>query len=110
MNTVHKPTSRDSFLPKEFASNNADNIKHNDLFIAEFVVVMDSDNDEDQIVAKKSQNLPFAETKYEFRKTLQQSTSGQPKATVAEVKVNEISVPGSQEDCRYMGDQEPQVS
>ncbi|KAM3930388.1 muscular LMNA-interacting protein isoform 2-T3 [Leptodactylus fuscus] len=108
LKTVHKSAPQNSFQRKECASNYPDNIKHNDLFIAEFVVVMDTDDDEDERFAKKSQTLPFEETKYEFRETLQQSTIGQPKATLAEVKVNEIYVPESHEDCHKVGDPEPQ--
>ncbi|XP_075719794.1 muscular LMNA-interacting protein [Rhinoderma darwinii] len=106
LNTVQKPSSRGSSLEKEWASKNPEDIKSNDLFIAEFVVVMD--DEEDEIIAKKSQTLPFEETKYDFRKTLQQSATGQPKATRAEIKAHEIYVPASQEDCSNVVDQEPQ--
>ncbi|XP_077146133.1 muscular LMNA-interacting protein isoform X1 [Ranitomeya variabilis] len=87
---VHKPISQESSLQKEFASNDPENIHHHDLFIAEFVVVMDSDDDE--IIAKKSLTLPFKETKYEFRETPLKG------------KANEIYVIGSQEDCQNISD------
>ncbi|XP_073531520.1 muscular LMNA-interacting protein isoform X2 [Phyllobates terribilis] len=104
--TVHKPTSQECSPQKEFASNDPENINHHDLFIAEFVVVMESDDDE--IIAKKSQTLPFKETKYEFRETLQQATMEQTKVTPLEGKANEIYVTGSQEDCRSVSDRESQ--
>ncbi|XP_066460012.1 muscular LMNA-interacting protein isoform X2 [Eleutherodactylus coqui] len=105
LDPVHKGTSPDSFLQSTL--NNSENIKHSDLFIAEFVVVMDSD-EEREIIAKKSQNLPFEEGKCEFRETLQRSTAGRPRATLAKVNANEIYGPGSQEDYRNVGGPEPQ--
>ncbi|KAM4042001.1 muscular LMNA-interacting protein isoform 1-T2 [Anomaloglossus baeobatrachus] len=105
-NTVHKPTSQETSLQKEFASNEPENINHHDLFIAEFVVVMDSDDDE--IIAKNSETLPFKETKYEFRETLQQATMEQPKVTPIERKANEMYVTESQEDGRSVSDRESQ--
>ncbi|XP_056421722.1 muscular LMNA-interacting protein [Hyla sarda] len=101
-NTIHKPTYRGSFLQEEFALNTPENTKHNDLFIAEFVVVMDSDDDENRIIASKPKILPFEEGKYEFSKTLQQSTTGQPKETVTIVE------DCRNEDCHNVDDQKPQ--
>ncbi|XP_069829527.1 muscular LMNA-interacting protein isoform X2 [Dendropsophus ebraccatus] len=106
-NAVYKPTYGNNLLQEELTSNYSENPKQNDLFIAEFVVVMDLDGDEEKITDKKSQALPFEKTKYEFRKTLRESP-GQPKATLLEFKPNESYVPGSQEDCRNVKDQEPQ--
>ncbi|XP_073445244.1 muscular LMNA-interacting protein [Dendrobates tinctorius] len=103
---VHKPTSQESSLHNEFPSNDPENIHHHDLFIAEFVVVMDSDDDE--IIAKKSLTLPYKEAKCKSRESLEQSTMEQRKVTPTKGNANEIYVIGSQEDCRSVSDLESQ--
>ncbi|KAG8581913.1 hypothetical protein GDO81_007837 [Engystomops pustulosus] len=107
LKTVHKAASKDRFLQKQFASNDLEDIKHNDLFIAEFVVLMDSDDEEDVKIAKTSQSLSFEETKYGFGEKLKQSTAQHPE-TVEDIKVKETHIPRSQKDCCNVGNLELQ--
>ncbi|XP_071998372.1 muscular LMNA-interacting protein isoform X5 [Engystomops pustulosus] len=108
LKTVHKAASKDRFLQKQFASNDLEDIKHNDLFIAEFVVLMDSDDEEDVKIAKTSQSLSFEETKYGFGEKLKQSTAQHPRETVEDIKVKETYIPRSQKDCCNVGNLELQ--
>ncbi|XP_071998380.1 muscular LMNA-interacting protein isoform X12 [Engystomops pustulosus] len=109
LKTVHKAASKDRFLQKQFASNDLEDIKHNDLFIAEFVVLMDSDDEEDVKIAKTSQSLSFEETKYGFGEKLKQSTAQHPRETVEDIKVKETYIPRSQKDCCNVGNLELQL-
>ncbi|XP_040284508.1 muscular LMNA-interacting protein isoform X4 [Bufo bufo] len=97
LDTAGKAASQDSLMQKKSDTNNPENINHKDLFIAEFVVVMD--DDEDEIITKEYQTLPFEESKYKFRETPQRSW--QPKV---EVKVKELYDHSLQENCRDVGE------
>ncbi|XP_044147399.1 muscular LMNA-interacting protein isoform X6 [Bufo gargarizans] len=97
LNTAGKATSQDSLMQTKSDTNNPENINHKDLFIAEFVVVMD--DDEDEIITKEYQTLPFEESKHKFRETPQRSW--QPKV---EVKVKELYDHSLQENCCDVGD------
>ncbi|XP_063772791.1 muscular LMNA-interacting protein isoform X2 [Pseudophryne corroboree] len=69
ISTCHRLRSENNFPRKNISSNDPEAIKNDDFFIAEFVVVMDSDDSEDEIIIKKTQPLPFQE------KRMQQSTT-----------------------------------
>ncbi|XP_075454286.1 muscular LMNA-interacting protein isoform X9 [Ascaphus truei] len=83
------------FPGKEVSSSNFEDMMQNDLFIAEFVLVMDSDEGEDDIMKKTDEILSFEEEGYESSGT-QVSATPEPKGNLAEVNVNEICVPEAQ--------------
>ncbi|MEE6476603.1 hypothetical protein FKM82_011137 [Ascaphus truei] len=91
------PTStiKHIFPGKEVSSSNFEDMMQNDLFIAEFVLVMDSDEGEDDIMKKTDEILSFDEEGYESSGT-QVSATPEPKGNLAEVNVNEICVPEAQ--------------
>ncbi|XP_073482780.1 muscular LMNA-interacting protein isoform X1 [Aquarana catesbeiana] len=84
LDVFHKQRSGNSFSKEVAASNSLEEIKHNDLFIAKFVVVMDSDDGEDEKITKKKKGAKDNE----FIRA-QQSTITQPKAALAEAYANE---------------------
>ncbi|XP_075058613.1 muscular LMNA-interacting protein isoform X2 [Mixophyes fleayi] len=101
LNTYHRPRSEDRFSRKKVPSNDPEAIKNDDLFIAEFVVVMDSDDSEEEITIEKT--LPLED------KGNQQSTTVQPKAKLGDVNANEMYVPESQQEfCHDVDDQKLQ--
>ncbi|XP_072264553.1 muscular LMNA-interacting protein isoform X2 [Pyxicephalus adspersus] len=95
---THEPSESflDSFRKEksgeEAASNKLEEIKHNDLFIAEFVVVMDSDDGEDEKFTKKK----IEAKDYEFLRA-QQSAITQPKEVLSEANVHTSDYPATQQ-------------
>ncbi|XP_040205770.1 muscular LMNA-interacting protein isoform X2 [Rana temporaria] len=95
LDVFHKQRSGDSFSKEVATSNSLEEIKHNDLFIAEFVVVMDSDDGEDEKIPKKKK----AAKDNEFIRA-QQSTIAKPKAALAEAFANELNDPTALHELR----------
>ncbi|KAM5165164.1 muscular LMNA-interacting protein [Mantella aurantiaca] len=92
LGAFHKLRSGNSFSKEETSSNNLEEIKHNDLFIAEFVEVMDFDDGEDEKIIKNKK-----EAKDDEFISAQRSTVAQPKATLTEANVYEIDDPEAQQ-------------
>ncbi|XP_077343939.1 muscular LMNA-interacting protein isoform X2 [Lithobates pipiens] len=104
LDVFHKQRSGDSFSKEVAASNSLEEIKHNDLFIAKFVVVMDSDDGEDEKITKKKKGAKDNE----FIRA-QQSTIAQPKAALVEAYANELNDPKDlHQFSPYLGHQELQ--
>ncbi|KAG8444917.1 hypothetical protein GDO86_009900, partial [Hymenochirus boettgeri] len=84
------------FLGQEIFPNHPKDMPQNDLFIAEFVVVMDSDESEDDVMHKNNQTLSFEEESYKISRAPLQAAE-EPGATLPEVNVNEIHIPEAHE-------------
>ncbi|KAM8953057.1 muscular LMNA-interacting protein [Pelodytes ibericus] len=84
------------FQGKVVSSSNLEDTAQNDLFIAEFVLVMDSDEDRDDIMDKNNQSLSSGEGNYETR--VNQSITPEPKPAIPLKHVNKQYVPEVQQD------------
>ncbi|XP_068137488.1 muscular LMNA-interacting protein isoform X1 [Hyperolius riggenbachi] len=104
--TRHKWNSERDFAKEEPASHSVKEIKHNDLFIAEFVAVMDSDDGEDELSKKQNQSIkPFEEKGCDFR-GIQQSTRAKPNADIARANENKMHFSKADDFSYDVSDQE----
>ncbi|XP_053566365.1 muscular LMNA-interacting protein isoform X2 [Bombina bombina] len=85
----HKRSNEQIFLGRGLHSNTLYDMKQNDLFIAEFVLVEDFEEDEE--ITKKNNETMSCEEGYESSGT-QVSATPEPAACISEVLVNELYV------------------
>ncbi|KAM4694008.1 muscular LMNA-interacting protein isoform 2-T2 [Discoglossus pictus] len=91
-----KTNSKQTCPGMNTCSNNVKDLQQTDLFIAEFVIVVDSE-EEDDLVNMSNESLPFKGKVHESSGA-QVSSTEEPAANVSSVNVNEIFVPEAQPD------------
>ncbi|OCT80540.1 muscular LMNA-interacting protein [Xenopus laevis] len=93
--SYHTSSVEQNFTGHEVSAGQAQDIQQNDLFIAEFVLVMDSDEGEDEGMNKSNEALTFEEESYKISGAQLQE---KPIASLSEVTVNEICIPEAKQN------------
>ncbi|KAE8603294.1 hypothetical protein XENTR_v10014288 [Xenopus tropicalis] len=90
-----RSSAEELFPGQEVSASHTQDLQRNDLFIAEFVLVMDSDEGEDEVMNKTNKALIFEEESYKTSGAQLQVVE-KPIASLSEVTVNEICIPEAQ--------------
>eukprot|EP00079_Xenopus_tropicalis_P036149 XP_017949920.1 PREDICTED: muscular LMNA-interacting protein isoform X2 [Xenopus tropicalis] len=90
-----RSSAEELFPGQGVSASHTQDLQRNDLFIAEFVLVMDSDEGEDEVMNKTNKALIFEEESYKTSGAQLQVVE-KPIASLSEVTVNEICIPEAQ--------------
>ncbi|XP_041420660.1 muscular LMNA-interacting protein-like isoform X2 [Xenopus laevis] len=90
--SYHTSSIEQNFPGQRVSAGQAQDMQQNDLFIAEFVLVMDSDEGEDEVMNKSKKAFTLEEANYKISGA-QLRVVEKPTASLSEVTVNEICIP-----------------